>query len=204
MTATHNKIDWNGVRERLERTRIQDGESGSADRVRLNEVLRQRAQRLARRGREEAAQARQVPSIVFRFGNERFGVELAQVKQILPLVPITPIPGTCNLLLGVANLNGVLRSIVDLRLLVHLPATQALGGHIVLLQTNGKSLGVWVETLEGVCQVDLDRLAAVDEAAAGSTGKLIRGTTDDHILVLDANALIEHVTEQRRQHASNQ
>jgi hypothetical protein len=89
MTTTHNKVDWHSVRERLERLQMQDGASGRVDRDRLNEVFRQRAQRLARRERKEAAQAERVPFIVFRLGTERFGIELAHVKQVFPRVPMS-------------------------------------------------------------------------------------------------------------------
>ena len=106
MTTTKNKIDWNSVRQRLAHFQADVGISGSVTGDRLNEVFRQRAQRLARRGRQEATQANRVPIIVFRLGNERFGIELAHVKQVFPRVSITPLPGACGLLLGVANLDG--------------------------------------------------------------------------------------------------
>ncbi|MEX2309751.1 MAG: chemotaxis protein CheW [Pirellulales bacterium] len=126
------------------------------------------------------------------------------MKQIFPNVPTSPIPGAYKLLLGVANLNGLLRSIVDLRVLVNLPTTPPDAGYIILLHASGKSLGVWVETLEGVSHIDLDRLTDVDGTASDSAGKLTKGTTDDRILALDATVLVEHVAEQLHQHVNNQ
>jgi chemotaxis signal transduction protein len=171
---------------------------------RLNEVFRQRAQRLAQRGRRDATRTNRTPILVFRLGNERFGIELAHVAQVFPRVPITPLPGACGLLLGVAKLNGSLRTVIDPAALLNVPTTRSDAGYVVLLRASGKLLGLWAETLEGVCQIDLTRLAAVDEVASAPIAGFVRGTTDDRILVLDAKPLIEHVVEQRRQHAAEQ
>ena len=203
MNATQSKIDWNSVRERLARFQTQAGKSDILDRARLTEVFRQRAQRLAQRGRGVATRTARTPLIVFRLGNERFGIELTHVQQVFPRVTITPLPGAGGLLLGVANLNGSLRSVIDLVGLLNPLATRSDAGYVVLLRVGGKLLGMWVEALEGVRQIHLDELTAVDETASSPTGGFARGTTDDRILVLDPKSLVEHVVEQLRQHSIN-
>ena len=204
MTATQSKIDWNSVRERLAQHQSQFGDAGSVDRNRLHEVFRQRSQRLAQRGRREATRTNRTPILVFRLGNERFGIELAHVEQVFPRVPITPLPGACGLLLGVANLNGSLRTVIDPAVLLNAPTTRSDAGYVVLLHASGKLLGLWAETLDGARQIDLERLVAVDEVASAPIAGFVRGMTDDRILVLDAKSLTEHVVEQRRQHATEQ
>jgi len=203
MTTTQSKINCNSVRERLEQQQTQVGGTESVDRSRLNEVFRQRAQRLAQRGRGEATRTSRAPILVFRLGNERFGIELAHVEQVFPRVPITPLPGACELLLGVANLNGSLCSVVYPGVLLNVSATRSDAGYVVLLRAGGKLLGLWAETLEGVCRIDLERLAAVDEVASDPMRGFMRGTTDDRVLVLDATSLTEHVAELKRQNAAD-
>jgi chemotaxis signal transduction protein len=102
-------------------------------------------------------------------------------------------------LLGAANLNGALRSVVDPGALLSLSAARPDAGYVVLLQAGGKLLGMWVETLEGVCPIDLDALTAVDEVASEWGSGLMSGMTDDHLVVLDAELLVERVAELRRQ-----
>jgi purine-binding chemotaxis protein CheW len=198
MTSTCNRIDWDSVRESLTRFQSPTGDIGSQNRDQQNEVFRERAERLARRGRQEATRTARVPVVVFRVGNERYGIELSHVKQVFPRVPITPLPGVGGLLLGVANLNGSLRSVVDLGVLLNLSATRSDAGYVVLLRASHKFLGIWVETLEGVRQIDLAALEAVDEVASDASRRLMKGMTDDRIVVLEAKSLIERVAEQRR------
>ena len=204
MTTSESRINWNSVRARLAQHQTQFGGAGSVDRYRLDDVFRQRARRLAKRRHLDATKTNGARILVFRLGNERFGIELAHVKQVFPRVAITPLPGACGLLLGVACLNGSLRSIVNTGALLDVSTTRSDSGYVVLLRASGKLLGMWAEAMESVCQIDLEQLTPVDDVASHPTGSFIRGTTDERILVLDATSLIEHVAEQRRQHSSTQ
>jgi purine-binding chemotaxis protein CheW len=198
MTTSCDRIDWDSVRERLTRFQSPAGDNVSQNGDRLKEVFRERAERLARRGRQDAAQSARVPVVVFRVGSERYGIELSDVKQVFPRVPITPVPGMGGLLLGVANLNGSLRSVIDLGVLLHATATRSDAGYVVLLRASGKMLGMWVEALEDVCQIDLDALEAMDDVASDPSSRLMKGMTVDRIVVLDAKSLIDSVAEQGR------
>ena len=80
--------------------------------------------------------------------------------------------------------------------MLNVSPTRSDAGYVVLLCVSGKLLGIWVEALDGVCRIDLERLAAVEEVTSDSIRGLLRGTTDDRILLLDAKTLIEHVAEQ--------
>jgi len=134
--------------------------------------------------------------VVFRLGSERFGVPLTDLKQVFPRVPITLIPGKPKLLIGVANLDGTLRSVVDPHLLLRTSTIYIENGYVVLLRDGERSLAIWVEALDGVFEIDLATLAAVDEAASGQSGKLLKGITDNRIIILDTAAVISHVKEQ--------
>jgi chemotaxis signal transduction protein len=196
MTTTRSQLDWDSIRERLARHQAQATDSGAMARDRLADVFQRRARDLERRGRHEKAQATRVPVVVFRVGKERFGIPLADLKQVFPRAPITQIPGKRDLLLGVANLCGAIRSVVDLSALLLTSTTHSEGGYIVLVRVAERSLALWIESLEGVAEIDLAALAAVDEVASESSGKLMRGITESRIIVLDTAAVINHVKEQ--------
>jgi purine-binding chemotaxis protein CheW len=196
MTTARSQLDWDSVRQRLARHQAEAADSGPADRDRRADVFRRRARDLARRGRHERAKASRVPVLVFRVGTERFGVPLADLKQVFPRASITQIPGKSKLLLGVANLNGAIRSVVDLNALLHSCTTHSEAGYIVLVRAAERSLALWIESLEGVSEIDLAALVAVDEVASKASGKLMRGITESRIILLDTAAVINHVQEQ--------
>jgi purine-binding chemotaxis protein CheW len=53
--------------------------------------------------------------LTFVLGDEEYGVELLRVREIIALVPITPMPMTKPYLRGVMNLRGRVIPVVDMR-----------------------------------------------------------------------------------------
>ena len=193
MNATHSTIDWHEVKQRIARNQALVGEAERTDRSKLARVFHERAARLANRSRAGSTGAAKVPMLVIQLGGERFGIALAHLEQVFPQSPITPVPGAADYLLGVANLQGIVRSVVDPRRLMHLPSDATDKGYLVLVRLRDCFVALWVEQLEGVAQIDMEALAPVDHAAAGETPSFVKGVTDDHIMVLDLASLLEHV-----------
>jgi purine-binding chemotaxis protein CheW len=199
MTSTNSKFDWDAVRERLAQSQSRIAQGMSVDGDRLNATFRRRAERLAQRGGRSADAAQTTPTLVFQLENESFGIELSRVKQVYPGAAITPVPGAGQWLLGLANLNGALCSIVDLSAVVGARKMKADAGYIVLLHAGGKQLGISVDAIEGVRPVELSRLTEVD---AGAGADVVQGTTDDHVLILNVNLLLARAAELKRGDAS--
>jgi twitching motility protein PilI len=169
--------------------------SAALDAQRLGAVYRRRAECLANRERRQETSTRRTPVLAVQIGTERFAVELAHVSQVFPRTQITPIPGADGLLLGVANLNGSLASVIDLGELLNVATTETSAGYIVLLEVGPKRLSFWVEAMDGVRAIDLASLTDVDEATAEKRNGLVRGATEDHLLVLDAASMIPCVAQ---------
>jgi chemotaxis signal transduction protein len=102
-------------------------------------------------------------------------------------------------LLGVANLNGSLRSVVDIRVLLSLPDDTTDGGYVILLRNSGRSFGIWAQELDGVSHICLDGLMDADCGETNAHGGVVRGVTEDHTLVLDIGALMTKVANMTRQ-----
>ena len=54
--------------------------------------------------------------LTFKLGNEVFATDVAKVREVLDLTPITAIPRTPEFMAGVINLRGSVVPVVDLRL----------------------------------------------------------------------------------------
>jgi purine-binding chemotaxis protein CheW len=162
------------------------------DKRRLADVFHERAQQLAQRGRQSSSHRETLPILVLRTADERFGIELSYVRQVFPRVELTPVPGAPEALAGIANLNGMPRSVFDLGRLLRLRAANS--RYVVLLAVEGATLGLAVEALEEVRRFDAERLVPLDEASDESNSKLTKGVTSDHVAVLDAAALVRYAT----------
>lgn len=53
--------------------------------------------------------------LLFRIGNERYALEASRVEAVLPLLPLKPVPGAPEGIVGVINYHGAAVPVVDLQ-----------------------------------------------------------------------------------------
>src|SRR6185295_18978822 len=62
--------------------------------------------------------------IVFKLGEEEYGIEVDKVQTIERMMPITRVPTTYSFVKGVINLRGVVIPVIDLRGRFDLPESE--------------------------------------------------------------------------------
>lgn len=101
--------------------------------------------------------------LLVRHGNGRIGVDLADVREVLRMVAVRPVPGTPAGILGVMNLRGETIAVLDLE--VRLPAEAEKPGvdhHLVVLSSAGVPLAMAVSRAD---DIELVPAGAFREAA---------------------------------------
>ncbi|MBN1913189.1 MAG: purine-binding chemotaxis protein CheW [Candidatus Omnitrophica bacterium] len=68
------------------------------------------------------AQAKEGRYFTFALGNEEYALEIRQVREIIGLMEITPVPQAANYVKGVINLRGKIIPVIDIRLKFGMPA----------------------------------------------------------------------------------
>lgn len=63
----------------------------------------------------EKAKEREEKYLIFTLAGEEYGIPLAKIKEIIGIVPITPIPESPDFIRGVANLRGRVIPVADMR-----------------------------------------------------------------------------------------
>lgn len=189
MPRTH--LNWDRLKSRLAESRRRSEEIGRSEEDDLRRVFQERADRLARRRREAPASTRVVPVLVFCLGEEQYGLELAHVGLVLPMRQFTPVPGSSRELLGVANIRGELCSVLDLRALLELPASEeADAGYAVLIRDGADRFGLRVDRLDCVGVLDPEQLAVPDEERLPA--RYVRGVTPEGIIWLSVRDVTSH------------
>lgn len=90
----------------------------------------------------------QLEVLTFDVGDERLAVEAVSIREILDLLPETPVPGAPALVASVVNFRGKIIPIADLRVAFGMPRTPAEEAHpdhrIVVIETeiDGESLQI--------------------------------------------------------------
>ena len=90
--------------------------------------------------------------VVFQLGEEEMGVEVGQVREIIRVSRITPLPRSPAFIKGVANIRGQIVTIIDLAEKLGLPS-EAGEGRIIVMELKGNTVGVMVSAVSEVLQL---------------------------------------------------
>ena len=190
--ATTKRIDWAAVKATLCTAETAFEQSSLVDEEKLQDIFRKRAERLAAGDVQARPAVETVPVLVSRVGNERYGVELRAVAQVFPDTRITPVPGAPYPLLGVANLEGEVRSVFGLRRLLALPESDDWTSHYILLvRQESRRVGLQVERIDGVRQITVEDVIEYEDPAAEKHARYVRGMTGDKVSLLRTESLFD-------------
>lgn len=130
--------------------------------------------------------------LLVEVGGQRFAWELAQVREILTVGDVTRLPGSPAWILGLLNLRGTVLTVTDLA--VRLGLEPRGKGTVVVIETDGRSLGVRVDAVRSVATAAQATFEPVDgvRAAEGLVTGMVR-MADGPAALIDAAALCRSV-----------
>lgn len=90
--------------------------------------------------------------LIFALENEKYGIPLSVVKEVIGLTEITPVPHVPTFFKGLINLRGKIISIVDLRIKLNLPQAkyEPKKTTIVITEVNDIVIGAVVDEVNEV------------------------------------------------------
>ncbi|MBI5017384.1 MAG: chemotaxis protein CheW [Deltaproteobacteria bacterium] len=125
--------------------------------------------------------------VTFHVGQEEFGVDILDVREINRLMDITRVPHAPEFVEGVINLRGQVIPVVDLRRRFGLEAAgRDKNNRIVVLELGGKVVGFLVDSVSEVLRVSKTLVEPPPAIAGGIDTDYIRGVVklEDRLLVL--------------------
>lgn len=157
----------------------------------MADLVRAPAGRLARRaGRGPVREF-----LTFLLGEDVFGVDLARIKEILSLPPITFVPRAPPAVIGLCSVRGLLVSVMDLRIRLRLEARPRTRRARILLVTldSGEVVGLLVDEVRHVVRLSEDELE-LTPALGGDLSEHVLGVgrpRGEFIVLLDLAAVVE-------------
>lgn len=192
MSKSVQRINWESVRSRLAQNQIALQQALVADAARIESTFERRATQLASRRAQAGAASTALPVQVFFLGEQRYGIELSELTEVVPLNQCTPVPGAPAEFLGVINRRGEIRVVADLSRLLGLGngAAEA-AGYVLLVGKRGHEVGLRVDRLD-----QIQRIAQEAMTGPGGTGDLparyVKAFTHDKIILLSIEAIRSH------------
>ena len=130
-------------------------------------------------------------AVIFRIGALICAAPAGIVREILPRLPTTRIPGVAQAIEGLVNVRGTLLTVLDGHVLLNQERRSEDEGAIVLLEVSGRQYGLGVGQVLDFLEVP-ERSVAVRAQLPGVDPRLVKavGLRDDqHFILLDIDAL---------------
>ena len=144
------------------------------------------------------------PVVVFEIARRRYGVPLSTVVRVLPMVLVSPLPGTPAVTLGVINLAGRVLPVVDIGARLGGPRHDCgVSAHLLVVRLAARTLVLPVDTVLGVEVVPADAVAAAGSAVPGCPAHVegIAAGPGGLLVIYDLEALLTRDEEQELAHA---
>jgi purine-binding chemotaxis protein CheW len=127
---------------------------------------------------------------LFELASRMFAVEISRAREVRLVADYTVVPLAPAHVMGMTNLRGAIIPIVDLRVLLGLPARVGVV-QVLVVEANGVRVAVAVDCVVGVESLDdlLEPVEAIGDTAGLEQCHLRRG--DDTIPVLDVAKLVD-------------
>lgn len=167
------------------------------------ENLQQVVQKVASQnssGKKVAEEMFQV--VVFELDNEEYALKITDLREIISVPEITPIPNTPEFIKGIFNLRGKIVVVVDLEKrfnLVRENSKQA--KHIIILEVGGNNFGVTVDLVKEILRVPVSSVKPTPELISTRihadylNGVIVMGTEENEksriVIMLDLLKLLE-------------
>lgn len=133
--------------------------------------------------------------IIFTIGKEKFGVDVKQIKQIIPLSETTYVPNAPSFVKGVINLRGDIIPIVDLKekLSLQVENTEGKDGKIIIVELENNNIGMQVDSVTEMMRLFTDDIADPPKIVKGINSNYLKGVgklNEELLIILDLSSIL--------------
>lgn len=189
-SATGGAVDWADIHRRLDGLRLALETDRALDPARVAQILKARTEALAEMPAQDA-DGEQLEIIEFLLADERYGVATALVREVCPLLELTPVPCTPGYVLGIIDVRGEFISVIDIRRFFDL-AEQRLSdlNKVIVLAAGDMAFGILVDTIVAVRNIERTALQAPLPTLTAIRSEYLLGITAGHVAIIDAGKLL--------------
>ena len=105
--------------------------------------------------------------VIFSLDNEEYAVDIKELKEVIKIPIITPLPNSPEFIKGILNLRGKIVVVVDLEKRFNLVReNKIVSKHIIVVESENTDFGVVVDQVKEVLWVDKDLVQGTSELAS--------------------------------------
>lgn len=145
--------------------------------------------------------------VIFRLGEEYYGVDINLVRGIEREMKVVPVPNSVPYVKGIINLRGDVIPVVNLKKKFNMNDDKTPGGSLVIVKVNGMDVALDVDEVSEINDIDPERIVAMPslinsgelkcfDRVANQNGRLIVLIDIDYLLTDAEQKAMQSMTEE--------
>ncbi|KGI85668.1 MULTISPECIES: chemotaxis protein CheV [Exiguobacterium] len=125
--------------------------------------------------------------VIFQSGPFIFGINVMKVREIITMLPLTPLPGTPEAIMGLIELRGEVMTVIDLPMVIGHPRDVGENDRLIVCEFNGEKSVLRVDQVTEIKRISWEQIDTPSDLARGMQG-ITNGvvkTGDQMIILLD-------------------
>jgi len=132
--------------------------------------------------------------VTFILGNETYGINVMQVKEVLRYTDIAPVPGAPAYVLGIINLRGSVVTVIETSQRFGLASADNTDNtRIVIIESGEHEIGILVEAVAEVVYLRQSEMETAPNVGNEESSKFIQGVcnrNNELLILVDLNKLL--------------
>jgi len=132
--------------------------------------------------------------VTFHLENEKYGIKVMQVQEVLRMTEIAPVPGAPHYVLGIINLRGNVVTVIDTRRRFGLADVENDDEtRIVIVEANNNVVGILVDSVAEVVDLKKSEIESTPHVGKDESSKYIQGVSSregELLILVDVNKLL--------------
>jgi purine-binding chemotaxis protein CheW len=120
-----------------------------------------------------------VDIVEFELSGERYALDIQLAREIVEMIPITPIPRSPAYISGVINLRGEITNIMNLNTLLGLPSQKIRDNQKIIVlvpeAAGGNNVGIIVDDVSSVLQISESDVDHMGEGFSSEFSSFVKG-----------------------------
>lgn len=132
--------------------------------------------------------------VTFFLSQEKYGINVMQVQEVLRVSEIAPVPGAPDYVLGIINLRGNVVTVIDTRQRFGLGSKEMDdSSRIVIVESGDQVVGILVDSVAEVIDLQLSEIESAPNVGSEDSSRFIQGVasqSDELLIIIDLNKLL--------------
>jgi purine-binding chemotaxis protein CheW len=149
-------------------------------------VLRSRAKILSQEIEREGTDKEYLDILEFLLAQETYAIETSFIREVYPLMELTPLPCTPAFVIGLINLKGQILTVVDMKKFFDLPEKGITNlNKVIVVRKDAMELGILADEIIGIRNIQVNELQPPLSTMSGIHAEYLKGITGERLIVLD-------------------